>query len=534
MTDSSSTIDLRQYWRVLRFRKFSLIIPVIFLAALALLYAKTQPRQYTAQATVRVDSLVTPFPSGSLQANLPDMPTEQQTAASAAVASRVRSKITNPPSVTDLLKHLKVTAASSGNTLVISYTSSSPLVAARYAEKFAEAYLRYRNSPLSSLIFTVKANISQLKGGIPTDGTIQRKVDVARLQAAGALLQQLETAVLISAGKVISPATRPTTPSSPKTSRDLAIGLAAGLVVGVCLALTREALDNKIRTREDLEARLRVPVLGVIPRLGRGSQDGALATLSEPRSATSDGYRVAATTLQFLAARDNLTVIMFTAPSPGPQSTVTTANLGVALAQAGQRVILVSADMRGPILHQQFGLSNEFGLSTARHEGRDAKTLVQETAVPNLHVLASGPEPRNPAALLASPITGEVLASLRSVKPDFILIAAPTVLATPDALVLAPRVDGTVIVWNGADSDPSALMEGQGRLATVGANILGAIYSFDRPKSVIATAPRTYDVDEHEVSASVRRRIDLATGSNSWVEAGGTTDHTAPGPRITQ
>jgi uncharacterized protein involved in exopolysaccharide biosynthesis len=71
MADSSSTIDLRQYWRVLRFRKFSVIIPAIFLAALALLYAKTQPREYTAQATVRVDPLVIPFSGGSTQANLP-------------------------------------------------------------------------------------------------------------------------------------------------------------------------------------------------------------------------------------------------------------------------------------------------------------------------------------------------------------------------------------------------------------------------------------------------------------------------------
>jgi len=532
MTDSSSTIDLRQYWKVFRARKLSVLVPVIIGVVLAGLYAKTEAVKYTAHATVRVDPLVA-LTGGAPQASLLDMATEQQTAASAAVVRLAEKTLGISTSPTDLQKNLKVAAAPTGNILLINYTSTSAAQAAKYANAFARAYLSYRSGPITRLITADQADIAGLYSQLPGAGQVQRHQYVAEIVAESTQLKLLEGAAKLSpGGAIISRATPPKTPSSPRTKRDVALGLAAGLVIGVCVALVREALDNRIRTREDLEARLGAPVLGVIPSSGRGYSDGALATLSDPRSATSDGYRVTATTLQFLAARDNLTVVMITTPRPGVQSAVTTANLGVALAQAGQQVILVSADMRSPTLHRIFGLSNEIGLSSARYEGRDATSLIQETAVPNLHVLASGPEPRNPAALLASPVTSEVIASLRAAKPDFILIAAPAVLATPDALVIAPRVDGTVIIWNASDSDAAALNETQERLATVGASILGAIYSSDQRKVAMSAAPPTFDTEEFDAPVGTRRRPDVGTSSNGWVEPGSSIDQSGSGRRV--
>jgi polysaccharide biosynthesis transport protein len=244
MTDSPSPSGRRRYWKVVRFGIFSsVIIPVILGAVVALFYARIQPVQYTAHATVRVDSLVTLASGGSLQAKLPDMPTEQQIAASAAVAKLARSALEpSTPSVTYLLKHLKVTTAGTGNVLVINYTSSSAKLAARYANAFAQAYVTYRNAPLNRLILSTKRDIALLKGQNPHDGVILRVAAAAQLRADETLLRQLETAAKLSpGGLVIAGAIPPGSPSSAKTARDLALGLAAGLVAGFCLALQRVA-----------------------------------------------------------------------------------------------------------------------------------------------------------------------------------------------------------------------------------------------------------------------------------------------------
>jgi capsular exopolysaccharide synthesis family protein len=524
MTDTPSTIDLRQYWNVFRSRKFWIIIPMIVGAGLALAYGETQPRQYTAQAVVRVDPPVIALTGGSTKANAPDMTTEQQTASSTAVAALAQKALRTTASTETLLSHLHVAAAATGNIMTIQYKSSSAQQAAQYANAFARAYLAYRNSsianPLTHLLRQKQYAVAQLLARMPHAGKLQRIALADQLREDESQIAQYQSArQLISGGAVISAAVPPRSLSSRKIPRDLAIGLGAGLVLGILGALIRESLDNRIKNREELEARLRVPVLATIPRLGKGLSNGSLATLSDPRNPASDGYRMAATALQALAARDKLRVIMVASPRISAQSSVTTANLGIALAQAGHRVVLISADMRFPMLHHIFGLSNELGLSTARHEGRSAQTLVQETSVPNLYVLPSGPEPRNPGALLASPVIAEVLSSLQSLNPDFVLVDAPALLASSEALVIAARVDGTVVVWNAEDSDASALVQARERLEAVGANVVGGIYSFDGRGSRKPTAHRDfYEADGHGNSLSAPRGLELAVGRNGRPE----------------
>lgn len=263
-----------------------------------------------------------------------------------------------------------------------------------------------------------------------------------------------------------------------------------GLVIGLCLALIREAMDRRIKNPDALESRLRAPVLGVIPRFDARSPERSLATVTDPRGAASEAYRMAAITLEHLAARDGLRVIMVASPQDGGGASTTVANLGVVLAQAGHRVILVSADLRYPSLHLIFGLSNGHGFCNALLEGLDPERLLKEALIPNLYVLTSGPEPKDPAALLASPATAEVLSNLRSLGPDFILLETPAVLSASDAVILARQVEGTVITWNAEDFEAPALRKAQERLEVAGANILGGIYAFDRSKPKQATKRR--------------------------------------------
>jgi protein-tyrosine kinase len=175
-------------------------------------------------------------------------------------------------------------------------------------------------------------------------------------------------------------------------------------------------------------------------------------------------------------------MIMVVSPQDGGGASTTVANLGVVLAQAGHRVILVSADLRYPSLHLIFGLSNGHGFCNALIEGMDPEQLLKEAHVPNLYVMTSGPEPKDPAALLASPATAEVLSTLKGLDPDFILLEAPAVLSASDAVILSRQVEGTVITWNGEEFEAPALQKAQERLEVAGANILGGIYTYDRSK----------------------------------------------------
>ena len=249
-----------------------------------------------------------------------------------------------------------------------------------------------------------------LTAQLPKAGKVQRGVIVQELRADANQLAQFQAdQKLVSAGTVIMTAGTPSSPSSPKVVKTLLIAGVIGLVIGLGLALIREAMDGRIRDADALESRLRAPVLGVIPKFNARSPEKSLATITDPRGAASEAYRMTAITLEHLAARDGLRVIMVASPEDGGGASTTVANLGVMLAQAGHRVILVSADLRYPTLQLIFGLSNGHGFCNALIEGMDPERLLKETQVPNLYVMTSGPEPKDPAALLASPATADVL-----------------------------------------------------------------------------------------------------------------------------
>jgi capsular exopolysaccharide synthesis family protein len=222
-----------------------------------------------------------------------------------------------------------------------------------------------------------------------------------------------------------------------------------------------------------------------------------------------------AMTLEHLAARDGLRVIMVVSPQDGGGASTTVANLGVVLAQAGHRVILVSADLRYPTLQLIFGLSNGHGFCNALMEGMDPERLLKETQVPNLYVMTSGPEPKDPAALLASPAAAEVLTTLRNLGPDFILLETPAVLSAPDAVILSRHVEGTVLTWNAEDFKAPALHEAQERLEVAGAKIVGGIYAFDPRTPKKASKRRPAAGRPQAPSAPRETRKPAAAGSQS-------------------
>ena len=540
MTNTQSTIDLHQYGEVLRSRKWSLILPIVIALGLAAAYVFLQTPQYSATARVLVTPLVTPSTTtATAKGNQPDMNTEQAAADSTPVAVLARRTLGVSGANGDhLLATFRFRPPAPATSLVHVHLHRRQQ-AAQYANAFAQAYITYRNNtvlaPLAAAITERQQTIAALEQQV-----LARRVGPAG-GAAGPDTGRCSSSwrssradqQLVSAGMVIGTAVPPSSPSSPKITKTLLIAGVIGLVVGICLALIREAMDARIKSPEELESRLRAPVLGVIPKFDARSPDRSLATIANPRGSASEAYRMTAITLEHMTARKGLRVIMIVSPEDGGGASTTTANLGVVLAQAGHRVILVSADLRDPRLHLIFGLSNGHGLSTALLEGTDAERLLKEAHIPNLYVLTAGPEPKDPAALLSSPATAEVLTTLRGLEPDFVLVDTPAVLSASDAVILSGQVEGTVLTWNAEDFGAPALRKAQERLDVAGANILGGIYAFDRSTPSKHKGPKRGGAPRPEAPFVPRETRKAAVGSSRADARYDRVDAASAGGRMT-
>jgi capsular exopolysaccharide synthesis family protein len=283
----------------------------------------------------------------------------------------------------------------------------------------------------------------------------------------------------------VAPAPLPLSPSSPNKVLDGLIGLAVGLAAGIGLALLRERLDDGLRGRGDLEERVGAPVLAVIPKISgwRRKQEAKLVTLQEPKSAAAEAYRTLRTSVLFAAVQRGLRTIMVVSPGAGDGKTTTAVNLAVVLADAGKRVILVSADLRKPRINQFLELTNDVGVTSVLAGEVKPWDALQTPNVENLRVLEAGPVPNMPAELLASEAMGELVADLREVA-DFVILDTAPVLLVADALALSPLVDGVLLVADAESTSRSAVVNAREQLDQVGAPLFGAVLNdFDPSKA---------------------------------------------------
>jgi capsular exopolysaccharide synthesis family protein len=197
----------------------------------------------------------------------------------------------------------------------------------------------------------------------------------------------------------------------------------------------------------------------------------------------SEAYRTLRTSILFTATQRPLKVVMVCSPSAGEGKTTSAANLAVVLADANKRVILVSADLRKPRVHEFFGLKNQVGLSSVLSKQAQAWEVLQDPKIENLRVMASGPVPSGPGELVQSEQMGELLAWLRAVA-DFVIIDTPPVLLVADALSLAPLVDGILVVADAEATSRGAISHTRDQLEQVDAPVIGAVFNnFDPSKA---------------------------------------------------
>lgn len=280
----------------------------------------------------------------------------------------------------------------------------------------------------------------------------------------------------------------PATGSSTIPGRGrIAVGLGAllGLILGVGAAFFLEYLDRTVRTSSDVESLLGIPVLGVIPTLRRLDDDleGAdlpgrgrpLVVAMDPLDPAAEAYRNLRMNLMFMSSDEEpIRTVLFSSPGPSEGKSTTAVNFAVMLAQQGQRVLLIDADLRRPSLHRALDLLREPGLTNLLIGDAEPRETVRPNVLPNLDFLPSGPFPPNPSELLNSKTMALLIEEFEG-RYDQVIIDSPPVLAVTDAAILAVHTDGVVIVLRSGETEQRAAERSVDQLRRLGVRVFGAV-----------------------------------------------------------
>jgi polysaccharide biosynthesis transport protein len=288
---------------------------------------------------------------------------------------------------------------------------------------------------------------------------------------------------------VVEPAAIPTAPDRSALIYGV-LGTLTGFVFSLGLAFLLDYQNGAIETASDIKSVLGLAHLGTIPKNSRLEPAAQLITLTHPRAPVTEAYRSIRTQV-FLAKAGGLPKkLLVTSAKPATGKTALTANLGVTLAQAGSRVVIIDASVRAPALHGFFNVSNTAGLTDWLSEDVDSTDpLLKKTSVDNLQVVSSGFLPLDPSALLGSARMDELLEALAQ-RADWIILDSPEVLGATDAIGLARKVDGVILVVEATRTSRQSAGEACEALKEAGAIILGAVLTKTKGQRLALHRPR--------------------------------------------
>ena len=278
-------------------------------------------------------------------------------------------------------------------------------------------------------------------------------------------------------------------PVKPRPVANLALALFVGLMLGVAAAVGAEALDNTIKSQEEVEAVLGVPVLGMLPIIGERTVGKAsaeeqkardLSVFHDLRSAAAEACRSIRTNLMFLSPDQPLKTFLVTSPGPEEGKTTTAINLAITMAQAGGRVLLVDTDLRRPRIHRAFGMKNVLGISNAVVGEKTPDEVVFQSVVPNLDICPCGPLPPNPAELLHTRRFKDLIAEFGK-RYDRIIFDSPPTSAVTDPVIVGNLADGVVLVVRAGHTTREAALFARRQLDDAKARLLGCIVNQVNP-----------------------------------------------------
>lgn len=397
----------------------------------------------------------------------------------------------------ELQKNVIVELVTDTQLIVVQVEDTDPNRAAAIADRMVAVFSTQVQDLQAARYATSKQSLSDQLADLDTEikntdavlaalgDTAEAKSERDRLEATLAQYRQTYASLLQSYEQVrvaeasatssvvqVEKASFSTIPVRPRTLANTLIGALVGLLFGVGVVFVVETLDDTL-SPDAVSRQLGLPVLGVIAR--HVPPNGKPIVATEPRSPVAEAFRSLRTNIQFASVDRPLHTILVTSPSPEDGKSTVAANLGASLAQSGRKVALLDADLRRPQVHRKLGLSNRLGMTSVFVEsGLKLNGALQPTEVANLSALTSGNLPPNPAELLGSDKMFDIL-RLVGEQADIIVIDSPPVMAVTDAAVLAPRVDGVILVVKPGTTKLAACRQAVEQLQRVGAKILGVI-----------------------------------------------------------
>jgi polysaccharide biosynthesis transport protein len=295
------------------------------------------------------------------------------------------------------------------------------------------------------------------------------------------LLNNLETVQLAKLQNTpnvvqIEPASVPSEPIQPRPLLDTALAAVLALLLAGGTVFLIEYLDDTLKTPEDIERHLGLPVIGWVANIEYSSRNAKeICVLEQPRSPISEAFRLLRTNLEFSGVDKPLHTILVTSAGPGEGKTTVSVNLAASIAQGGKSVILLDTDLRRPQIHTFFDLPNHVGFSDLFRSGNLSFRMVGSNfgTLKDALVITSGNPPSNPTELLGSSRMNQLLASLKSAAEVVVLDSPPSVVA--DAQILAAKVDGVLLVIHPGHTRIDSAIASAEQMKRAGARILGVI-----------------------------------------------------------
>ena len=510
------SIDLRECWQIVR-RRWAVVLALTVIGAIAGAgYAYKSGPTYSATAEVVVTGLTQGPLNQSAQPSLQvNMSTEQAVAQSPPVIARAAATLGVPAGTLqdDAAKRLSVAVPAStlttSNVLQIAWKANTPATAQAGADAFATAYLFYRHRELAGQVASLGSVLNKQVGQLDkqiarlTSQLTQTSADSSAHQSLTIRLNELTSQLGTadsqlsslptyndSGGSVIG-AAQPSSPSGLGHAVVLTVGALLGLLAGLALAFVRDAFDDRVRDPDQLERRLGAPTLAALPPAadphadGRAGRVPEIVTVQNPESRAAEAVRTLRATLVAVAARRDLRTILIVAVDGNVSSGRLAAELGVALAESGRKVLLVAADMRGSLLPPIFDVPNTAGLSGLLVDGGDPEAHTWQPGhaggarlpgviARRMAVLPSGPPMAHALSILDSRTMTELLQSQRD-GYEFVVLDSPSATVSADVFAIAGRVDGVIVVARGARTRGRSVAELRRGLDQVGAVLIGGV-----------------------------------------------------------
>ena len=510
-------MELKQYTNAL-FKWWWLILASTLVAALASLFAVSrQPPIYQARSTLMLgQALNNPNPTGNefwLSQQLAQTYTDLAKRDPVRLATMDALGLEWLPAYsvgvvpnTQLIE-LKLTDTNPERAMVVANELAnqiilrSPTNAQEQEDQGRQAFIKSQLDDLEKQIqatsLEIEAKQTELAGFFGARQIADAQVQINGLQAKRTTLQANYASLLASSQQgaintltVFESATLPTAPIGPNTLSTVLTAAAIGFILGTAAAYFLEILDDTVKTPEDILAVTKLPTMAGIAMIDeKGNDQYQVITLTQPRSPVSEAYRTLRTAVLFANVDQTSRTMLITSANPAEGKSTVAANLGVVLAQAGHRVLIIDADLRRPVQHVIFGiLTNNYGLTNllvqmlveddSNRSRQETQVLLEgaihETRQRALYVLTSGSLPPNPAELVGSGKMHTLLGMLSELF-DYVIIDGPPVLAVTDPVVLSTRSDSVLLVSSAGQTRRTQLRQATEQLREVNANMIGIV-----------------------------------------------------------